>query len=149
MYLATSLIHYPGRTETAGSVKYELTSKLMVYSKDQSKVIQLGTLIKEGKITEVHGYKAFPAGVPPTQFQLTSSGQLWLTGVPEELDLIQAALVTVPQLKLLWVFASNGAKLQPRGLALHSEKQILLKAGESVAQLLPQANSKVLAWSGS
>ena len=137
MYLTTLIIHCPGRTEIAGSVKYELTSKLMVYSKDQSKVIQLSALIKEGKITEVHGYKAFPAGVPPTQFQLTGSGQLWLTGVPEELDLTQAALVTVPQLKLLWVFAANGSKLQPRGLALHSEKQMLLKPGESIAQLLP------------
>ena len=130
---ATSIIQCPDRTEATGSVKYELTSKLVVYSKDQSKVIQLGALIKEGKITEVHGYKPFPAGVPPTQFQLAGSGQLWLTGIPEELDLIQAALPTIPHLKLLWVFAASGSKLQPRGLALHSEKQLLLKAGESIS----------------
>lgn len=112
------------------SIKYDLTPKTLVYSKDHSKVFSLAALIKEVKASEVHGYQPFPVGVAPVQLQVASSGQLSLTGCPGELMDVQEALNTIPHLKLLWVFTFAAPKLTPRGLALYSEKQLLLKAGE-------------------
>jgi hypothetical protein len=112
------------------SIKYELTPKTLVYSKDHSKVFSLAALIKEVKASEIHGYQAFPIGVAPVQLQVASSGQLALTGCPGELMDVQEALNTIPHMKLCWVFTFAPPKLTPRGLALYSDKQILLKAGE-------------------
>jgi hypothetical protein len=93
-------------------------------------VMTLAALAKEVKTGEVHGFKPFPVGSPPQQFQLAAAGQLWLSGFPPEIPDVQAALSTIPHLKLLWAFTVAGPKLTPRGLVLYSDKQILLKAGQ-------------------
>ena len=83
-------------------------------------------------VSEVWRYKSLQQGtVPKALVRVNGDKRAWLQSMSEEADLIHNAVVmslTSTSCSALWIVKARGNQLQPNGLALVTNKQLILPA---------------------
>ena len=82
-------------------------------------------------VSEVWRYKSFQQGMVPKALVRSGDKRAWFQSLSEEADLIHNAVVmslTSTLCSALWIVKARGNQLQPNGLALVTNKQLILPA---------------------
>lgn len=90
-----------GGAEVEG-ILYTVTPATLVWNADGKEVISLKALISKSKVTQVHGYKAFPEGALASKLTPSADEPLHLHQFASELLEVKKAVESIPSMKLLW-----------------------------------------------
>ena len=94
------------------------------------KVTPLGTFVKSTNADRVFGHEPFTKGSPPTSFLQKKDNRYF--PAEDEAPIVRAAQAA-KLIKLTWSLYCVAGKVNPKGLAIVTEKLIILKAQETIS----------------